>query len=249
MFDALGYRLKVGIVLPSTNTSMQPETDSLRVNGVTNHASRMLIQDQLMDKQAGFNSVLNNIRTSTGDAIHSLLTCKPDRVIIGVSPESYWDGPGSHERVMDSFLTMTGGVPVTTSPDAYRAAFKAFGNVKRIAVITPYLPVGDNTVSKFFTDSGYDVVAIQGLGAYSPAQISHISQEKIFQTIKEVDSADVEAIVQVGTNVAMARAATIAEAWLNKPVISNNVVLYWHALRQSGVMDNFSGFGALLESH
>ncbi|MBM6447030.1 MULTISPECIES: maleate cis-trans isomerase family protein [Pseudomonas] len=249
MFDALGYRLKVGIVLPSTNTSMQPETDSLRVQGVTNHASRMLIQDQLMDKKAGFNSVLNNIRTSTGDAIHSLLTCKPDRVIIGVSPESYWDGPGSHERVMDSFLTMTGGVPVTTSPDAYQAAFRAFGNIKRIAVITPYLPVGDNTVSKFFTDNGYEVVAIQGLGAYSPAQISHISQEKIFQTIKEVDSADVEAIVQVGTNVAMARAAAIAEAWLNKPVISNNVVLYWHALRQSGLIDSFSGFGSLLENH
>ena len=75
-------------------------------------------------------------------------------MIIGVSPESYWDGPGSHERVTDSFLTMTGGVPVTTSPDAYQAAFKAFGNIKRIAVITPYLPVGDNTVSKFFTDNG-----------------------------------------------------------------------------------------------
>ena len=47
----------------------------------------------------------------------------------------------------------------------------------------------------------------------------------------------------------MARAATIAEAWLNKPVISNNVVLYWHALRQSGIVDAFSGFGSLLENH
>lgn len=249
MNDSLGYRLKMGMVLPSTNTSMQPETEALRPYGVTNHTSRMLIKDELMDQQPGFQSVINNIRTSTEDAIQSLITCKPDRIIIGVSPESYWDGVGSHEKVVDSFNSMSQGVPVTTSPDAYKAAFEVLGGIKRIAVLTPYLPVGDNTVSRFFTDNGYEVLAIRGLGGSTPALISHISENQIYEAIKVVDSPEIEAIVQVGTNVAMARAAMVAEKWLNKPVISNNVVLYWHALRQSGIADKIMNFGSLLEKH
>ncbi|MBF8778222.1 maleate cis-trans isomerase family protein [Pseudomonas fulva] len=249
MIDSLGYRLKMGIILPSTNTSMQPETDALRPFGVTNQVSRMLIQDELMDQRPGFMNVLNNIRLSTSDAIHGLLTCKPDRVIVGVSPESYWEGQGSHEVIMESFLDMTSGVPVTTSHDACKAALAALGDIHRIAILTPYLPVGDDTVSSYFLDNGYDVVSIQGLGASSPANIAQISQARIFEAIRAVDSPRVQAIVQVGTNVAMARAAMIAEAWLDKPVISNNVMLYWHALRSSGIADRVGGFGRLLERH
>jgi maleate isomerase len=56
----------------------------------------------------------------------------------------------------------------------------------------------------------------------------------------------VEAIVQVGTNLAMARLAGIAEFWIDKPVIAINTAIYWHALRESGVTDRLSGFGSLL---
>jgi crotonobetainyl-CoA:carnitine CoA-transferase CaiB-like acyl-CoA transferase len=34
MADRLGYRLKLGIVIPSTNTIVQPETDAMRPPGV-----------------------------------------------------------------------------------------------------------------------------------------------------------------------------------------------------------------------
>jgi maleate isomerase len=59
----------------------------------------------------------------------------------------------------------------------------------------------------------------------------------------------VDAIVQVGTNLAMARLAAIAEFWLDKPVIAINTATYWWALRQNGIMDRVRGFGALLEKH
>jgi maleate isomerase len=139
-----------------------------------------------------------------------------------------------------------GGLPVTMSPDAIVAALRCYGDLRRIAVITPYLPLGDDSVSRFFTDSGYQVVRIMGLGAPNPAEISHISEPTLRAAIREIDGPDVEAIVQVGTNVAMARVAATAEMWLDKPVISNNVVLYWHALRSSKVHDAVPGHGNLL---
>ncbi len=67
--------------------------------------------------------------------------------------------------------------------------------------------------------------------------------------IVELDDASVEAIVQVGTNLAMARLAGIAEFWLDKPVIAINTATYWWALRQNGIHDRIEGFGSLLREH
>ena len=55
-----------------------------------------------------------------------------------------------------------------------------------------------------------------------------------------------DAIVQVGTNLAFAEVAPMAESRLSKPVIAINTATYWHALRRNGIMDWFEGFGALM---
>jgi maleate isomerase len=64
--------------------------------------------------------------------------------------------------------------------------------------------------------------------------------------IRCLDGPDVDAIVQVGTNLAMARLAGIAELWLGKPVIAINTATYWWALRSNGIADRPGGFGTLL---
>ncbi len=56
----------------------------------------------------------------------------------------------------------------------------------------------------------------------------------------------VDAIVQVGTNLAMARLAGIAEFWLGKPVIAIITATYRWALRSNGIADWLGGFGTLL---
>jgi len=56
---------------------------------------------------------------------------------------------------------------------------------------------------------------------------------------------DVEAIVQFGANLPMARIADEAERWLDKPVISINVATYWHALRMNGINDRLYSFTSL----
>ncbi|MFB7863281.1 MULTISPECIES: arylmalonate decarboxylase [unclassified Streptomyces] len=248
MTDSLGPRLKVGVVVPSTNTSAQPELEALRPHQVTNHIGRMVIGDDSMVDEPGFDHVMHSIRNSTHPAIKSVVSCSPDTVVIGVSPESYWDGPASHERVLASMGEAAGGLPVIMSPDAINAALGAY-EARKVAVITPYLPVGDDSVSRFFKDSGYDVVRIQGLGMPSPAKISHVSEAELRDVIKEIDGPDIDAIVQVGTNVAMSRVAALAEFWIGKPVISNNTVLYWHALRRNGIQDRVHGHGSLLSEH
>lgn len=247
MTDSQGYRAKIGFLVPSTNTSAQPEIDDLRPVGVTNHLSRMVIRNSTMVERPGFDQVLDDIRASATPAIEALCTADPDIVAVGVSPEAFWGGVDNQEKIVSAFRDDAGGRPVITSADAITAALRELGGLTRIGVITPYLALGDTTVRRFFDDRGYDVVAIEGLGAETPASIAHIDHRRLRIGVQAVDSPDVEAIVQVGTNVAMARFAAAAEHFLDKPVLSNNAVLYWNALRSLKIGDHFSGHGRIFE--
>ena len=72
-----------------------------------------------------------------------------------------------------------------------------------------------------------------------------VSGRDMIEAIKSVDGPDIEAIVQFGANLPMARLADEAERWLDKPVISVNVATYWHACRMNGIGDKLYGFTQL----
>ena len=56
-------------------------------------------------------------------------------------------------------------------------------------------------------------------------------------------------MIQVGTNLIMARLAATAEFWLDKPVVAINTATYWYALRENGIDDRVEGFGSLLSRY
>jgi maleate isomerase len=249
MVDSLGFRLKLGIIAPSTNTSVQPEMDAMRPYGVTNHFGRLYIPDDPIEDDDGFNRLMANIRATMEDAARVVMTCQPDRLVLGMSSETFWDGLKGSNRLAARMREISGGAPVTTGADAVRTALGKYGDIRRIAVITPYMPPGDEQVRRFFADCGFEVVALKGLKGRSPVLYAHVSEKQLRDAINEVNDPTVEAIVQVGTNLAMARLAGIAEFWLDKPVIAINTAIYWHALRESGIDDRVPGFGSLLTDH
>ena len=74
-------------------------------------------------------------------------------------------------------------------------------------------------------------------------------ESRLRDVLRQLDGPDVDAIVQVGTNLSMIRLAAAAELWLGKPVIAINTATYWHALRANGIQDRIAGFGSLLEKY
>jgi maleate isomerase len=64
--------------------------------------------------------------------------------------------------------------------------------------------------------------------------------------LRRLDGDDVDALVQVGTNLSMVKLAATAELWLGKPVVAINTATYWHALRAKNIQDRLQGFGRLL---
>jgi maleate isomerase len=94
---------------------------------------------------------------------------------------------------------------------------------------------------------GFSVVRDIALKRTSWTAIAETTPAECVAAIKEIDGDDVDAIVQVGTNLSMVKLAAMAEMWLGKPVIAINTATYWHALRTRGITDKVEGCGTLLE--
>lgn len=245
MTDITGYRAKVGVIVPSTNTVVEHDTSLLRPHGVTFHTGRMRITNPSMDSNDNFEALIQQIRRAIVPALDDVMTCKPDVMMMGMSGETFWGGAKGHDAFMERVTEATGGLQVTTGASACRAALEAFG-AKRIAVFSPYQPVADAEVVRYFSDVGLEVVKIKGLQAPSATAIAEISPETVIETLREIDSPEADAIVQVGTNLSMIGIADQAEYWLGKPVVAINAATIWHTMRSAGFTDTWGGSGRLL---
>src|SRR5260370_31432871 len=92
MADRLGYRLKLGIVIPSTNTIVQPETDAMRPAGVTNHIGRIHIPDLPLTNDAEFEQIITAIGPDLFGAVDRVMSCTPAPLIMAVAIPPFWGG-------------------------------------------------------------------------------------------------------------------------------------------------------------
>ncbi|MCC7272743.1 MAG: IgiC [Alphaproteobacteria bacterium] len=247
MGDTLAWRLKIGVVTPSTNTVVQPEYDDLRPPGVTNHIGRMHIPDQRVESDADFERMMAGIDAALEDAVERVMTCRPDHLVLGISAESIWGGGmAPSRRIAERISRRFGDIGLTQAADALPAALRVLGVRRRISLITPYFPVADPHIRGFVQELGLEAARLCHLSCRSPVLIAHTTEDELRAALREVDGPDVEAIVQFGANLPMARLAAEAERWLGKPVVAVNVATYWHALRTNGIVDRRHGFGRLM---
>jgi maleate isomerase len=248
MRDVLGWRKKFGVMGPSTNTVVQPDFDMMRPAGVTNHYSRIYTPNAQAVSNESFMAGATVIADNTLDAVRSVMTCAPDYLVMGMSAVTFFGGSKGADAFQEK-IAREAGVGVSIGSHSCTAALKAYGGVKRIAFLTPYFPAANEQVAKYFTDSGFTVVRDICLQCPSWTGIAEVPPETCRDKIIALNGngTDVDAIVQVGTNLSMVRLAAAAELWLGKPVIAINTATYWHALRQNGIDDKIPGFGRLLE--
>ncbi|MCS6947960.1 MAG: hypothetical protein NZM12_10125, partial [Steroidobacteraceae bacterium] len=215
--DALGYRRKFGVLGPSTNTIVQPDFDDLRVPGVTNHYSRIFTPNNQAVSNETFLAGTQVIADNVIDAVRSVMTCEPDYLVMGMSAITFYGGRAGADRFQQT-VEREAGVGVSIGSHACAAALTAFGGIRRIAFLSPYFPIANDEVRRYFTEMGFTVVRDTCLRCPSWVAIAQVPEARLRQVIAELDGPDVDAIVQVGTNLSMLRLAAAAERWLGKPV-------------------------------
>ncbi len=249
MTDVLGYRAVFGVIGPSTNTVVQPDFEAMRIPGVTNQYRGIFVTDPDALTDEDFMAGTAEISNNTLDAVRSAMTCKPDYLVMGMSAVTFYGGIAGGERFKQQVETVSGGVRVSIGSEALVAALRSFGGIKRVSFVSPYFPIANAEVLNYLTESGFETVRDVPLQCRCWTDIAKVPPEKLTEVLAHLDGPDVDALVQVGTNLSMMRLAADTEQRIGKPVIAINTATYWHALRANGFADKVTGLGRLLEEY
>ncbi len=246
--DSLATRAKVGVVVPATNTVVQPEMEAMRPSGVTNHVTRMLLPPRPYDDQSAYKKALETEKGHLEEALELVMLCEPHVVAHGHSIHSF-RGNAQTALAEEKRLESLCGVPFITPSRAVLAGLEAFGDIKRIAILTPYWPPADDMIATFFRSCGYDVVNTHGMKSTGPTAVARFTTAQIMEGFDEVDDERAQALIHVGTNLPVSALTPSIEAKHAKPLIGVNVATYWLALRRLGIQDKIPNMGILAEKY
>ena len=245
MPDVAGFRAKIAVIVPSTNTIVEADFNHLfRIPGVTFHAGRMYVERPALDSDEAFAKLLEQVDRAFETALRDVMTCEPDYLVMGMSAPTFRGGREGSAAFLARARRLS-GLGVTTGAEACRAALEALG-ARRIAVLTPYQPIMRAQIVRYFEESGFPVARYVDLECPSATAIAAVTPDELRTVLRSLDGPEVDAIVQVGTNLSMVGLAADAEGWLGKPVIAINTAIAWHAYRANGFEDRLYGRGSLL---
>jgi maleate isomerase len=88
-FDSLASRAKIAVIVPATNTVVQPEMEAMRPKGVTNHVSRMLLPPRPYDDMKAYEQALKTEKGQLEEALSLVMPCEPHAVAHGHSIHSF----------------------------------------------------------------------------------------------------------------------------------------------------------------
>lgn len=246
--DALGFRAKIGVLVPASNTIVEPEMAAMQPPGVTNHVSRMSRVNRPAHDLEKYKKFLG-ASVEMVAAIDVLMACEPDIIVHGHSVDSLAKGLSGADAMRANMQSLSGGIPVMLPAHAMLKALEVLGKPKNLGILTPWMPPADEACTAFFNEAGYNILAIKGLRHPTPLHIATATPELLNQAIDEINVDGVDCIIKVGTNSSMSFLVDDMEARLGKPVLTVNVITYWAGLRQLGIEDPLKGFGQLVANH
>ena len=244
----MGWRALFGILGPSTNTVVQPEFDQMRPAGVTNHYSRIFTPNANAVSNDTFMNATLVIAENVLDAVDSVMTCSPSYLVMGMSAITFYGGINGAEKFKKDVKERS-GLSVSIGSDSTKNALNAFGGIKNVAFFSPYFPAANEQVSLYLEESGFNVKKDLCLQCNTWTDIAKVNKDTMFSSLKKIDSDNIDALIQVGTNLPMATFTEDFESIFDKPIIAINTATYWDALRRNNITDKINGFGKLLSEY
>jgi len=239
-----GWRARLGVIVPPTNTVNEAEWQRLAPEGVSVHATRMPLHTDT-ESDAGKQALYDDLEKAVDDLSAA-----------GMSVIAYGCTAGSMvqplTQITDHMTNLCGRPTVATAP-AIVQALRALGAAK-ISVATPYHEALNEHEREFLAANGIETLSIAGLGigaggAHEYKQIARHSAEDAFELARAVATDDADAVVISCTDFATLPIVERLEETLGKPVVTSNQATFWAAARAAGVGDKISGAGRLLREH
>jgi maleate isomerase len=225
---------RIGLLLPSSNTTMEPDFARMAPEGVTVHSARMLLEDvtpESLERMAG----------EAEQAARLLSTADVDLMVYGCTSGSLIRGVDWEASLVNRIEAASGTRAITTA-GAVVEALRTL-EARRIRVFTPYTDAVNRLEKAFLEAQGFNVASIVGLGLVDNLKIGRVTPAEIERLVGPGPSAD--CLFISCTNLPAVPLIQALEEKHQRPVVTSNQASMWAALRRLGE-PGVEGYGALL---
>ncbi len=222
-----GDRDRIGLIVPSSNTTAEPEFERTTADSVTVHSARMALESVTVDE-------LDAMSDDTVRGGELLAHADVDAVAYACTTGSLLHGPGFDVELEERLENAAGAPAVATARSVVRAIEEL--EIERVGVVTPYTDALDEREVSFLEEEGFDVVATDGRGIESNTEIGSLEPEDAYEQATELAvDASLDGLFVSCTNYRSLAAVDRLEADLGVPVVTSNGATLWDVARVASI--------------
>ena len=232
-----GWRLRLGMLVPSSNRVVEPELPSMLPEGVAVHTTRLRLV-------GGGPEELLAMTEKVEEAAELVSHAGVDLIVFHCTAVSTFDV--KMEASLKARISRTTGIPAIATSEALVAAFRTL-DAKRIVLLSPYPKDVNEREVAFFGHHQISVLHDVGLDLQGGgAAYSDVDPAVWYRLAMANQHDNADAYFLSCTTIRATSIISMLERDLGKPVVTSNQATVWHALRTGGVRDEIVGFGELL---
>jgi maleate cis-trans isomerase len=237
-------RKRIGVMVPSTNTTFEADFQMVAPRDVTIHGQRLWLTNDAAGEEG-----MNRMNAEVETGARYLATAKVDVIAYGCTTGSFYKGPG-WDRDMIALMERVAGVPAVATAPSVVEALRFFG-ARRISVATPYPEWNNRQLRAYLEALGFEVLNVEGepRAARSGNQgINDQDPEDVLAFAPGVCRPEADALLCSCTAWRSVEVVDALERRTGKPVVTSNQASIWAAFGKAGIARPVSGFGRLLAS-
>ncbi|AIU70837.1 maleate cis-trans isomerase [Thermococcus eurythermalis] len=235
-----GWRGRLGLIVPSSNTTMEMELHDYLPEGVSLHTTRISLKNVTEEE-------LVKMNTLAVEGAKLLRDAGVELILYGCTSGSLIGGK-DYEKKLEMEIEEEVNVPVISTSTAVIEALKML-DAREIIVITPYTDEINVREKEFLEANDFTVLDIRGLGIEDNQDIGKLEPYSAYRLAKASFMDEAEAIFISCTNWRTFEIIEALENDLGVPVVTSNQASLWLALREMDVMERIPGLGRLFTEY
>lgn len=236
-------RARFGILVPFTNTNLEPDMTLMRPDGVSLHFARLggYYEDEIPDSEQMHGLGAADL----SEPLRLLQGVQPDVILYGCTSATLTHGL-SFDRELAKQIKRDSGAETVTAAGALVHALQTL-RLKRVGFASPYVPAINDMAVAFLADAGVETVnRSEVTGTLDNYGQGALSPEAVYDLGLAADHHGAEAVVLSCTDMRSVETIAKLEAKLGKPVITSNQAMVFQAMQLAGLSEGLDGFGKLL---
>lgn len=235
---------KIGVLVPFTNTNLEPDMMAMCPVGTTVHFARLGGYD--IDEIPGKDQMAGLGASDISVALQLIAGVRPAAVLYGCTSATLTQGP-AFDRSLADRIKQSSDAHSVTAAGSLVAALRVL-DARRVGFASPYVGEVNDLAVKFLATEGVEVAKIadigRELGNYGQGELTPV---EILELASRADANDLDALVLSCTDMRSVEIIEQMEDRAGKPVVTSNQAMMFCAMQSLGLTPDGHQPGRLFE--